>query len=1663
MRLLTITLFCLITVAISAQAPVNDDCAGLIDLGEAPFCSDPAQYTNVNAGASIIDVGAANIPACFDNGVDRDVWFQFTVPADGSLVDVIINVYGNVNGNGTMQMPQVAIYRGDCQFGGLAELDCASAPLNVNEVSLAVLGLTPGLPYFLRINDYSATASPNAGTFRLCVEEYVPDFIMGETASTTSCSGTLWDSGGPNGDYSTNENLAFTICPQDFHQCIVLNVEQYDIESGFDFLQFFQGDDVNGVQLTQITGDGSNFTVQIPAPCATIGFTSDFSAELSGFHITWTCTTEACTTPPVTTCADPQPIPALPYTADLSNCFSGNTLFDGPCNNDDGFLNGNDYIFAYTSAGNECIRITTQNTIEGAGIGVYNLCPDQPGADCIAQAYSPFAENPSINSAFLENPGTYYIVFGTNGNCSAFNINVETIECPVVLPNASNCDDALDIGGCSTLLPQIIALTPGAGDPDFIVNGLNQGCFVAPMQNYSFFYFQAGADGNFGFTVQAANPNEASDIDFNVWGPINSVSQICDFVSNNQPVRSSWAAGADPTGLADTNPVLGTPVNDAFDCGSTDTPSAGGDDFVSTLPVVEGKIYVVMLDDFGNAIVNDGISIDFGATTEGVLNQEDGDLAVSGDTVICAGQPVTLSASGGVTYFWSPADDLSCQQCPATVATPIVTTEYQVAIVATCQTYERAVTVKVFDLDLGPDALVCVGAEFELNPNPAEGALYSWSGPVGLSCTNCPTPTYTATAPGSYTYVATMTTPFCILKDTLVVTVLNGLQPEYEISENQDICLGETVSLGGVANPNTVYSWGSSPAGFSANIANPPAMPTQTTVYYLTTANTDCPVAAIDSVVVRVFTPPVVQFAADTVICIGESVTLSSSLPENDVTYAWTPGNATLSDPNALQAIATPGQTTTYMLTAQNPGCAINGDVTVAVVPLTLGLSVPDTLLICLGTSVPIQANVSPGNLVVGWTPIQQLQLSPNGHTALATPNETITYTATVALPGCTRTEKVYIQVDSLPLSLSIAPDDTTVCIGSQVLLVSPIYEPAEFPDISFTWMPGIGQLTPDSLYNLVISPVDTTVYYRITVNGACRDTATMLVNVIIPPDMTLTPPTSAICTGQSVNFELTIPPGVEDIQWSPDNTLSCNSCANPVATPALNTTYTASGTYFDCPVSVSASVSVNNPPAIVFPSDVNICQGESITLNLANDTSATYTWTSNDPNFGTITTAQPTITPTQTFTYFVNATNGCANQGQVTVFVTGGTLTVSNDTTICQNFKVPLSASTNVPGTITWSTGETGNAILVMPMETSTYYVTFAFGDDCVLTDSVSVTVQGQGGNIEFPSQTGLCPGQSVVLNQNPTPGATYVWTSNPPGFTSNSPTPSVQPAQTTTYTVTTSLGSCVLTDSVTIVVYSATLQAMADTSVCSGSVIEISALTQGTGQILWSNGVTENTFTDTIQQSITYTVAFTYGQSANCLLQDQVTISTIPGFNVGLALDPDTTMLGLGESLDLTAILTPSQSLAGFNFSWTQNGAAVGSNSDMITVTPPNDAQGNTLVNYSITVTAPNGCTDTASVIITVKGPRVEFPNAFSPNGDGVNDVFRMIVLVGPANIDQMRIFNRWGRLVFDSRDPNAAWDGKFNGEEAPSDVYVYIIEWRDGLGALREVKKGEITLLR
>jgi gliding motility-associated-like protein len=123
-----------------------------------------------------------------------------------------------------------------------------------------------------------------------------------------------------------------------------------------------------------------------------------------------------------------------------------------------------------------------------------------------------------------------------------------------------------------------------------------------------------------------------------------------------------------------------------------------------------------------------------------------------------------------------------------------------------------------------------------------------------------------------------------------------------------------------------------------------------------------------------------------------------------------------------------------------------------------------------------------------------------------------------------------------------------------------------------------------------------------------------------------------------------------------------------------------------------------------------------------------------------------------------------------------------------------------------------------------------------------------------------------------------------------------------------------------------------------------------------------------------------------------------------------------------------------------------------------------------YTVTVEDQYGCTNTADVTVTTvcNGLNYFLPNTFSPNGDGVNDIFAPRG-VGINRVNSMRVFNRWGEMVYErmnfianDRTPGGGWDGNYKGKPASADVYVYIIEFVCENAAIIPVK-GNVALVR
>jgi gliding motility-associated-like protein len=166
-------------------------------------------------------------------------------------------------------------------------------------------------------------------------------------------------------------------------------------------------------------------------------------------------------------------------------------------------------------------------------------------------------------------------------------------------------------------------------------------------------------------------------------------------------------------------------------------------------------------------------------------------------------------------------------------------------------------------------------------------------------------------------------------------------------------------------------------------------------------------------------------------------------------------------------------------------------------------------------------------------------------------------------------------------------------------------------------------------------------------------------------------------------------------------------------------------------------------------------------------------------------------------------------------------------------------------------------------------------------------------------------------------------------------------------------------------------------------------------------------------------------------------------------LGYDSDTTTIYQGTTLTLN-VETSSPAAA---ISWSN-----GSTTDSAQITPLLPAA----LTVSVTVTDEYGCIDTAALAFEVLPTVYGIPNVFTPNNDGLNDVFQVIINGENLEVLSIEVWSRWGQLVHRELNGNDGWDGSQNGKPAPSDVYIYKISVRQPDGKQVTIS-GDVTLLR
>ncbi|HRG88843.1 MAG TPA: gliding motility-associated C-terminal domain-containing protein, partial [Chitinophagales bacterium] len=215
-----------------------------------------------------------------------------------------------------------------------------------------------------------------------------------------------------------------------------------------------------------------------------------------------------------------------------------------------------------------------------------------------------------------------------------------------------------------------------------------------------------------------------------------------------------------------------------------------------------------------------------------------------------------------------------------------------------------------------------------------------------------------------------------------------------------------------------------------------------------------------------------------------------------------------------------------------------------------------------------------------------------------------------------------------------------------------------------------------------------------------------------------------------------------------------------------------------------------------------------------------------------------------------------------------------------------------------------------------------------------------------------------------------------------------------------------------------------------------------------VWNTGQSTATITLPVVSPTTFTVTITDAEGCKAIQSVQANVT---GIQTTITAVPDTSIL-LGQ----TVLLTASGDSSSYTYTWSP---ANGLNNSSVYNPVATPEQTTT---YCVTVTSDIECTASACYTIELVQPDVKVPDAFTPNNSGVNDVFTIFPLKF-ADVFQVKIFNRWGELVYDVQG-NGAWDGNYKGKPQPAGVYVVQVNYGSQLnpGKVFTITKN-ITLIR
>jgi gliding motility-associated-like protein len=975
-------------------------------------------------------------------------------------------------------------------------------------------------------------------------------------------------------------------------------------------------------------------------------------------------------------------------------------------------------------------------------------------------------------------------------------------------------------------------------------------------------------------------------------------------------------------------------------------------------------------------------------------------------------------------------------------------------------------------------------------------AATSWLWDFGDGTTSTQeSPQHTYATPGKYTVTLTVTNGTCTQASTQQVFLIKA-DPGFRVY-GSPVCKGSPVSfvlpnLADTTVQAVVWTFGDGTT--LTNTTQTIAQHTYTadgsfTVGVTVTDVNGCdtsmtiPNAVLVTGPTAAFTPSTLQVCAGTALTLTDQSTSDGTHPIVSSTWNFGDGppDSTLTPP--YTHTYTQGGSENIVLSVRDAGgCTDTAQAGIIVSDPLAYFTVADTA-VCAGQPVSF-TNGSTGGVapeVYTWAFGDGGTASTTGpgvgttHVYTRAGQDTVTLSVKDGF-GCTasQTRPAYITVQ-VPIAAFSASGKVSYCPPLDVQFTNQSSGYA-----SVAWNFGDGntstEINPLHFYSYPGVYIAT-----LTVSGAGGCTATAADTITIHgPTGTFTYTPTVGCDSLQVHFSVASDSSVAFI-WDYGN-------GQTLSIPQNTTTYTytdtgtyipriilISGTGCQVPITGSQAIHVYRVVAGLKMSASRACGSGIIQFqdsSVSNDQLSAFSWNFGDQSSSTE--QNPFHAYTQpgiyTVTHSVFTANGCSDTIVLTDTIRvfqPPVVQIKGDSAGCVPDTLSFTALvvTGNADSLQWQwnlgNGQTANAQTPPPAAYETagnYTLSLIVADDNGCTDSTSETVIIHP--LPVVSAGGpyiLCLGTPVTLNAS---GAdNYAWMPGQYLSCANCANPQANPPASMEYYLTGyTLYGCSSRDSAFInVFFPDTVKVNGDTALCLGGYYRMVA--QGAYSYSWSPsvGLTDPESASTYATppaTTTYTVTGT--DSAHCFTDSKsitITVYPVPTVDAG----PDVT-----GSAGSPAPIQITNSGDVVSWSWSPpNGLSCDTCPD-----PMAGPVSSTL--YTVTVKNAAGCTaqDTMTVFITCNNGNIFLPNTFSPNGDGMNDVFYPRGK-GISLVKSLRIFNRWGQMIFERdnfpvNDRSAGWDGTYGGQKLSPDAYVYLCEVICENNEVIQLK-GDVTLLR